>query len=116
MTTYSKDIIIADLQSKFDRISEKDTDQFFYFKLADYGKYLLTRRTTRDILKPLQKDAKKSLESYDKVFQKFIIQWKDYTSDLLSHAKKLPSRDSNPDCTDQNRECYHYTTGHIVLR
>ena len=54
MSTYSHGIIAAGLHSKFGNIDQAESDQTFFMKIADYGKYLFENELTRAVLLPLQ--------------------------------------------------------------
>src|SRR3989338_9622841 len=93
MTLNSTNIIIADLESKFEQIKKNDSDKIFYTKMADYGKYLLDHEETRVVLTPLYEEAKADITNYIEMAKLFLDRWNSLAQDLVNTAEREGMQD-----------------------
>jgi len=91
-------VIVKDLEFKFEEIQSENDPTAFYIKVADYGKYLLDNEIVEPFLKSLQKESEADVGKYKTSCEKFITKWEELTSDLLKRASKegVTDSDQNP--------------------
>lgn len=84
----SVEIVIADLESLYEEISEEKDRVQFFTKTASYGRNIDKNKHTANLLGELRKGANMDADDYRKAWKKFIDIWKEYASDLLLLAAK----------------------------
>lgn len=83
----TRDIVIADLESRYKKIVEEKNNGRLFLKIADYGKYLVEINDYLDEINlSLIEDSKSDRKRFDDSFDNFINIWKPLAKDLLSLA------------------------------
>lgn len=94
-----KDIVIADLESKYKKIVEEKNKERLFLKIADYGKYLVKINDYIDgINLSLIEDSQDDKKNFDISFKKFIKDWTPLSKDILILTKEsnITDNPSNP--------------------
>lgn len=87
-TGTSPQIILADLNSKFQELIQEKDDKTFYLKVASYGKYLLDESVLQLLVSKLLKDSEDDVEKYKSAMESFYSKWQELAQDLITEAMK----------------------------
>ena len=88
-----KEVVISDLETKYQEIETERNDKQFYLAIAGYGSYILNNNLILTILKPLYSQAKKDIENYINFFQIFYEEWSRLAKDLIQKAAVIGIQD-----------------------
>ncbi len=97
-TKESVEILIVDLESKYDEILETKADDKFFIKLANYGKLLTKNKLLSSLLSNLRQNADEDLKKYKSEREKFLKKLKPLAQDICEKAKtaKIKDHPENP--------------------
>lgn len=94
-------VVSADLTALLSKI-EAETDNInFYFKVAAYGKYLMTHTRLNPVLKDLYEQSKRNGLNFIKKWQEFFVEWKQLGQELVDLADEEGMK-GNPDILHQD--------------
>lgn len=92
-TRETVEILIADLESKYNEILETKAEDKFYIKLANYGKLLIENELLSGLLSKLHQNAEEDLKKYKSEREKFLKKLKILAKDIRKKAKKANIKD-----------------------
>lgn len=87
------DVIIADLEAKYEDTLQEKSEGNFYLKLADYGKYVIDHQQIHFAINPLYQQSQRDVVDYKKASDVFMDKWKTLAKDLVETAEKAGMSD-----------------------
>lgn len=90
------EVIISDLESRYQEIKNEKRNDLFFLKIAGYGQYLNEHESINQILTPLYEQSEKDRADFRVAWQIFFKKWKPLAKELIETAEMMGIKDDGP--------------------